>query len=198
MKLFVAGAALSLIITACGTKPEASSLKEESSPNHITATNCEIFVDKIAAATGSHGASTLFPYIKVLKDRLDGDIAEVGFRSQATYRSHGRGDVPEVNEWHNVALESRSPVGDYWTITYGLNVITDFNTTSLEGVFYVKTTKGTYYWAKPTNGNFVFDKDGAHTIYQKYPFGNYSSAPDHAIRTQDSDGMSYYNPSRCY
>jgi hypothetical protein len=190
-------AALALAAGCQGASPAVSTPADAPAERHLEARNCEIFIDKIAASIGSHGSMTLSVYVKLLKDRLDGDVAEVGLRTRTTSTLHG--GTPSVQDWHNETLASRSPVNDYWAYPYGIMVSSDFGSTSYEGVFYVKTVKGTYYWAKPADGgNFWLDEAAATRIYGIYPHGNYDSSPSSAIPTQERDDMRLYNPSRCY
>lgn len=177
------------------------SLDEVAPGRHVTATNCEIFIDKLTVTVSSHGSLNVFPYVKILKDRLDGNIAEVGFRNQLTSSSHGSGDIPYTQDWRNTEMTSRSPTNDYWTVPYGLMVVSDFGSGSYQGLFYVKTDKNTFYWAKTADGgNFSFGMNAADAIYHMYPHGsgNYNSGPEAGIPTQERDDMRQYNPQRCY
>ena len=198
--------AVSLLAAALGgcnahiskSQNNGSEISAATAERHLDATHCEIFVDKIASAIGSHGSNTIMPYIKILKDRLDSEVAEVGIRSQSTHTYSG--GLTEVQHWGNKVLLSRSPVGDYFAPEGGLMVASDFGLTSSEAVFYVKTVNGTIYWAKPAGGgNFKFDPNFGSDLLHRYSLQhNYGTGPDSAIPTQDREDMRYLNPQRCY
>lgn len=51
---------------------------------HIDATHCEIFIDRIGISRSSHGSVTAHFFIKTVNARLDAPITEVGARTKRT------------------------------------------------------------------------------------------------------------------
>ena len=160
--------------------------------NHVPANNCEIFIDKITPYGGSHALRAANVWIKVLPQRLDGAIVEVGFRNIATGNS---GSLHLPNSWDNRVLQNFAGAQDYFETNFPIS--SDFGAVSYEGAFYVKTSNDKYYWAKTNSGNFIFDHSTYDNVMNiKGANYNYSGNIGEAVATQ-SAGMEYYNPSRC-
>ncbi len=165
-----------------------------SAGEHFDATHCEIFVDRLVVSRSSHGSAVVTPYIKILPERLDGEVQEVGYRSPSkTLGQNGGWDYAQ-SEWKSTPMLSVSPVNDYFTIDWGLMVGSDFGSTDYEGLFYVTTTKGTTYWVKSSNqGNFFFNGDVFSGLWSKTSGWAYARP----LSTQ-TDSMRFYNPQNCY
>lgn len=165
-----------------------------SAAEHFDANHCEIFIDKLVVSRSSHGSAVVTPYIKILPERLDGEVQEVRFYSTSkTFGQNGGRDYAQ-SEWKSTPMLSVSPVNNYFTIEWGLMVGSDFGTTNYEGLFYVKTTKGTTYWVKSSNqGNFIFDPDVFSGLWSQTSGWAYARP----LSTQ-KDSMRFYNPQNCY
>jgi hypothetical protein len=164
---------------------------------HVPASYCELFVDKITPYQGSHALRALNLWVKVLPSRLDGPIAEVGFRNSQVSFSYPGGPVSSNRDWTNDAMQPFFGAADYFQLS--LPLASDYGATTYQGAFYVRTTTGTTYWAKAGNGgDFVFDRR-THDIVASRRVGyssGYESSIDVAVPTQAS-GMDYYNLGRC-
>jgi hypothetical protein len=176
-----------LVAAACGVTADAEvgpPPDGKSDDAHVQATNCELFIDKVSAFDGSHGLRAVSVWVKLLPERLDDEVVEVGFRNRA-----------DSGPWSDLPLRSFFGAGDYFTTT--LTLRSDFGGDDYEGAFYVRTRSDTNYWFKPLDGgNFFFDI-GTYD-YVTYVHGaNHSSSIDYAAATQQ-DAMTYFNPTRCY
>ncbi len=162
------------------------------------AKNCEIFIDKFEMSRSSHGVIAITPYVKVLKSRLDGAIVAVGLYNQTTTTYNNNGS-PQVNKtpWRDdLTFSSVSPTDDYWSLYSGFAVHSDYSSNVIEGVFYVRTDKGTTYWVKSSEGgNFTFDANAWQNLVN-LP-GSAKSAYLWSVSTQRPE-LRYYNPQNCY
>ena len=157
-------------------------------PHHIQVGNCELFIDKVSAYDSSHGLRVIGLWIKSLPWRLDGEIAEVGFR----YRTNGGAS----QDWSNRSLQPYLGSADYFSAAF--DVSSDFGRTSYEGAFYVLTDRDTNYWFKPAGGgNFYFDIATYDDVIRASGYTSHSSTIDGAVATQRDD-LAYFNPARCY
>jgi len=160
---------------------------------HYPANHCEIFVDKLEVSRGSHGLIAITPYLKVLRERLDSDVEEVGFRNQSTSINHS--GTHNYGLWTDEKLNSASPIGDYWTLPWGLAIGSDFGSSIYEGAFYVRTKNGTTYWAKTDKQeNFVFDYNAWNFLVK---FSNFNYSWKTSVKTQVPE-LRYYNANNCY
>lgn len=160
-----------------------------SAGNNYRATNCELFIDKIAAVTGSHGYKGLNIWVKTLNTRLDGEIAEVGFQNLSNTISW---------KWQDLPLTSHFGSADYFTITLPITTMWMTESAIYEGTFYLRTKNWSTYWIKNIYGNdFVFDLNAFDILEKKTGFINYSGTTDSGVPTQRGD-MTYYNPGVCY
>ena len=126
----------SLIAIALGLAPQVMQAGENYPANH-----CEIFVDRVDVnGWGSHGDHGYVFKIKILPERLDGDVTEVGVRSKAEGHSSGR---PVRRDWGNSPLELIGGNDYYKHYIHGNNSFSDIET---QFIFYVTTSKGTTYW----------------------------------------------------
>lgn len=163
---------------------------------HLRSGNCEIFIDKIVPTTGSHGSASLYFYVKTLNAKLDGRIAEVGFRYKALHRGHGRS---MEDGWQNLRLEPFANSEDYWMLSLPSPVASDFGNSTFTGSFYVRTDRDTNYWFNaPDGADFVIDSTAFRNVFSALgkPY-SYSNTLENAVPTQQSS-MSYYNPAQCY
>lgn len=159
---------------------------------HVTATNCEIFIDKITPYASSHAFRGANLWVKVLPGRLDGAIVEVGFRN-AQRGSNWNG--PTSRDWANDRLGAFFGATDYFQTNLPFG--SDFGSNNYVGAFYLKTDKETYYWAKSPQGDFTFDRNTYNNVMNvKGVAYNYSGAIDQAVPTQQA-GMEYFNPQGC-
>lgn len=169
------------------------------------ANNCEVFVDKVAAWSGSHGYRGLTLKIKTLNDRLDGAIKMVAFHSMvhsspkvldfcakhpaANGNSNG---CPNVGKW--ISRPAHPHFGsDYFKID--LELKHDYNFEHVyEGVIFVETVKGTRYWLKTGHGgNFFVDENMRSDLIRLGSGGYYRQGKDMST----ADNFEYLNPSRC-
>ncbi|MCC6747357.1 MAG: hypothetical protein IT371_06840 [Deltaproteobacteria bacterium] len=157
---------------------------------HVQVTN-QAWIDKVGISPGSHGLRYVKPYLKVQVALLDGPIAEVGFRNRET--GENQGQRPYLRDWHNQRA-TKQYGGDYFG--FELGVSSDFHQGSFTGPFYVKTTKGTYYWVKAPGGkDFVIDRTAYDNAASLRRPGSADWDPATAIPTQRRDGFGgYYNP----
>lgn len=161
--------------------------------NHFDAKNCEIFVDKVKAPTSSHGIHGMVFFLKTLNDRLDGAIAEVGLRATQSYTDQHSPD-PYVTPWQDYPAARYLGASDYFEIEVALG--SDFSEAWAEGVFYVRTTKGTTYWLKPSSGkNYAINDDMWADAWYSYgsQYPHYSMIP-----TQEVAKLRPLNPDVCH
>jgi len=149
------------------------------------ARDCQIFVDKLEASYGSHGSCTVKAYVKIIRQALDGDIKEVGIRGVSAY---GRNDSNR-----DIDQPLYKMADDYYV--YSLMVSSDFGGGTVKGAFYVKTDKGTVYWANLNNepgANFSFDIE----LYRQVRgLRSYEYAASADTRNPE---FAKYNARRCY
>lgn len=180
-----------LAISSCGVGESQST--SSATGDHVEAKNCEIFVDRVATYSSSHSAHGLTVYLKVLKDRLDSEPAEVGARSKSTSQaivSGGLQSQPEVQDWSDESFENYFGATDYYKRFFSLG--SEFERKSHETVFYVRTTRGTTYWFKRSDGQNYYLND---TLF--YATRNVNGLGE-SIPTQNNEALGYLNPQRCY
>lgn len=155
---------------------------------HYEAENCEFHVEKIQLIPGSYQTIIANIYLKVALPHLDGAIKAIGVRALSKMR-HGEAD--DTLDWRNIQAERVTPFGpdDQWKISLllaagGLQSIH-------EGVFFLQTTEGTWYWLHPdhqVDKNFVIDS-------QVFTFNN--ELVWNELWINDVPGLSSLNPDRC-
>jgi hypothetical protein len=157
--------------------------------DHVQATNCELFVDKIVAYQGSHALRGVHLWVKTINARFDDDVVEVGFR----HRVIGAGSAG----WRDQKFPSFFGAADYFSTSF--TVSSDWGHTQYEGALYARTAAGTMYWFKPADGNnFFFDINTHDNVMQAmHRSSNYDSSINAAVSTQRDD-LAYFNPVRCY
>jgi hypothetical protein len=163
----------------------------------VEATNCELFIDKVAAFQGGQRAKGMTIFVKTLNDRLDGPIAEVCFRNHQEFPVQW-GRNPDWRNWHNEPLHAYHLASDYFFYRTD-SLASEYGGVQYEGVFYVRTQRGTVYWIhSPTeNGNFVFDAQGHDNVLLVRGWSdNTGEDAMNAVSTQQSS-MRYYNPMGC-
>jgi hypothetical protein len=165
---------------------------------HYNAKNCEVFVDKVGLIRGSHTFNQLVLFVKVLPQRLDSGLVEVGFRSQRDDRVY-HSDYRHY-DWNDQKLTNFPGASDYFVLTLPLS--SDFGQSVHEGAFYVRTAMGTTYWLKQANGaNFVFNPDIGRSLESTMQWGMAPYTPSgahNAGKATQSGPWSYLNPSSCY
>lgn len=190
MKHLLFSAFFTVLLSSCGASSNATL---DANGDHYTADNCEIFVDKILTTQGSHYSAGVAVYVKTLNERLDSRIAEVGFRHKRT----GRDMSGVVNDpWRNEKLIQHYGAANYWQFSHPTTH--DWGTYSYEGSLYVRTTKGTTYWAKPSRGSdFLFDPKFAADLFNVTKKSAYDPKPEYAYPVQRSE-FGYLNPKNCF
>jgi hypothetical protein len=181
----------SLLVILTFLIPQSSAFAEGV---HLDARHCEIFIDKITPYQGSHAYRASAFYVKTLNSRLDGEIAEVGFWHSETDVRTG-----QVSAWNKSVLRSFMGAKDYFLMDLGFS--SDYGGRTYTGNLYVKTDKGTTYWAKPFGSgseNFIFDNvthdnvmNAGHMSY------NYNSRAENGVSTQ-IPALKYFNPDKCF
>lgn len=166
MKKILTAASLGLMLSACGQTVNSDSTTKESNDTQneemtlsaptsgYTAEHCEVFVDKVKiSGFGAYGNHDMVYFVKILPDRLDGEVAKVGAFVKEEGTIHGQ---PHEKDWHEKEAEL---VGgnDYYKVSFTgpNNLVRVF----VEGNFFVETTKGTRYWLNPV-GDSTISKDG--------------------------------------
>jgi hypothetical protein len=87
-------------------------------------------------------------------------------------------------------LENVSANNDYYRVT--LYIDNGSDRLKYEGAFYVKTSRGTYYWAKAlSDKDFAFDTQAVDAVEKASNFGITR------VNTQRDD-FRYLNPGNCY
>ncbi|MEK6772902.1 MAG: hypothetical protein AABY64_03085 [Bdellovibrionota bacterium] len=169
------------------------------------ANHCEIFVDKVAAWSGTSGYAGLTFKIKTLNSRLDGAIKSVGYYSivrsnpqiaafcKAHPPSNGNSnDCNYVDKW--IVRPAQAFFGqDYFSIDFVLYHQYDF-VHVFEGAFVVETVKGTRYWLNPAKGGTFFLDDNLRSNLLKLGSGGYHR---HAKDLNTATAFDYVNPLRC-
>ena len=116
----------------------------------VAATNCEAFVDKVRLNAGSHGFFGVKMYVKVLRERLDGDVVASGFYGDHRYRWSSGSEVAD-DGWRDYQGSPFLGAADYFEVSTdvygGFTISADYSSEHLyEGAFYVRTSAGTTYW----------------------------------------------------
>jgi hypothetical protein len=162
----------------------------------VPATHCEIWVDKIRVAKGSHGIIKVNPFLKIDASKLDGAVTNVAF-----YERHSQtGASAYDSEWSTVAMRKFLGASNYFEIdnnNQGLVVVSDYSSTAYEGAFYVETDKGTRYWAKAEGDkNFQFNH-GNMTPFADSCWNASNCADMNAIKTTAELNRKDINPNLC-
>ena len=135
---------------------------------NVDISHCEAFIDRAALVLGNGQRMTMRFYIKLLPERLDGNVKYVGFHAYKT-DSDGvcKGPSTMSNPWcQNVGIwadyKSRPFVyesNDYHDIRIDMSDI-DGDFFEYEGVFFVQTDVGTRYWlhSSKNTSNFLLDE----------------------------------------
>lgn len=113
-----------------------------------TARNCEIFIDKAAniyteqfGKLGPHGEPILNVFIKIIPERLDGNVRSVRFYGK--HLTTGLFDSIIAKRWLNAR--------DYYQVQLW---------DQMKGSFYVETVNGSRYWIhNDSDGNFDLNND---------------------------------------
>jgi hypothetical protein len=198
------------VLAACSSRPgdSTSQAAEAVGAGHVDATNCEIFIDKIQPILDSHGEHEEVVYIKTLNFRLDAPIAEVGFRYTVHDVDHdcdvdsgfAREGCEEVGRWQDAKALRFQEAQDYFSI--GLDLGNDFTFEhQYEGVFFVRTMRGTNYWFKtPGKQNFFIDARGLEDVMnglRSRGYDNFFSSADITTAPVTADYYTYLNPDHC-
>lgn len=151
------------------------------------ARHCELFVDRVEAMTGSFGYEGVRVYLKVLPERLDSLVEEVGFHHRRCHES-------TCDEWVTDRFSPHQHATDYFQ--GAISVYSWRSGASREeGVFYVRTRAGTRYWLNSHGNpgeNFSFDRGTFAWLERRL------GAKDHPVATQVAPELAYLNPDRCY
>jgi hypothetical protein len=173
----------------------------------VTASNCQVFVDKVSIRRSSHGLAAYRIWLKTTNARLDGPVARVGLRAtvhdaRGTCReSHPVGLVngcDDVGRWRDYFAQSFVGAADYFEMQLTLGH--DFTFAhQFEGVFFVETTKGTRYWQKAADGgNFFLDFNGFdHVETALRQRGIFWWDADMGRLPKTADFYAYLNPRAC-
>lgn len=162
----------------------------------VRATNCEVFVDRAIAVSGSHALRQIGVYVKTLNDRLDGPIDHVGFyRKRTGIGCQGNTDCNE--DWREERIQAFVGSADYFELELpiGGDYSPGFEYT---GSFFVQTTKGTKYWANTKEGGDFVIGDSTFESLRGNPYTSmphYRSDPQQATAT--AEGFPYLNPGTC-
>lgn len=197
---------LLFLVTGCGVASvkDESSVSEASAMKDVKATNCEIFVDKMRLSSSSHGFLGTTPYVKIVRDRLDGDVVKVGFFGSHSYK--GLDGQSQGGQWKEYPGYAFLGASDYFEVKEDLynqfTLAVDFSMNHVyEGAFFVETTKATRYWANTAeSGNFRIDYDSISALK-----GNawslsavaYEHMQDIGKVPATADMLPYYNPQHC-
>jgi hypothetical protein len=130
--------------------PAATNGKADGLVQSLVANHCEVFVDKAAIVSFSQSTSKLMQvYLKVLPERLDGEVVEAGFVGGQTIClscNVGESGGPTQTRPLQVEAERFFDALDYFEMTLPVATSEDGGqTVRLEGLFYVLTDQGTRY-----------------------------------------------------
>lgn len=135
-------------------KANASETHADETRTDYYAKHCEIFVDRIGiSGFGSYGSHSMVYSVKILPERLDGRVKNVGIRVKKYGTLMGE---PYEGDWEETPGRLIGG-GDYYQFYFSPGI----HGTSLtyEGAFFVETDKGTRFWLNPAWEN-VITKDG--------------------------------------
>lgn len=183
----------------------------------IKATNCEIFIDKVAAQqVAYHGAfgailsTQVFLKIDLFKT---GPVRRVVFYSNEKSIDNG-GQVNRETGFRDVELQSYFGAPDYFMAGLGdlENHWWDESNTQdraeHEGAFYVERLDGVRLWVNPAvsyGPHFLFNEGTVATLetngqiysgHEGYPYGVAKLRHLDEVK-QTADYNTYWNPSRC-
>lgn len=187
-------ASLLLVAAACGKTPDTASAVTAASIQDIRATNCEVFVDKVRVYHSSHGFTGAVLFVKLLNDRLDGDVTKVAFFAKHTYENY-YGDRT-VEDWQAYEGQKFAGANDYYEVrSYnydGFVVGADYSSDHVWlGAVYVETSTGKRYWSNTHDGgNFWLDHNSIAAM-QPWVNNSLSNVP------KTADQLTYWNPQRC-
>jgi hypothetical protein len=197
---FLAGASLVVTLGACGDAADDSETSVSSAVG-VSAKNCEIFVDRAGAIVGEHGGTRVHFWIKTLNGRLDSQIKEVGFHGLQKWDATGTAcDANDCNlkgKWADYVATPFEGASDYFELDFYLT--DDFMVhRSFEGAFFVRTQKGTTYWANAsssTNKNFVVDENMFEHLWPLQSAPLFSADPSQSVVV--ADRFPYLNAGSC-
>ncbi len=162
----LAGCLLGCAVDAPDTEATAAAGgKADGIARSVVARYCEAFVDKAAIASSSQSSSRyLQTYLKVLNDRLDGDVVEAGFTGGRTVCASC--DVGESGGYTTtrplfVIAHRFLDAPDYFEMTLPVGLDDNEGTTvKLQGQFYVLTDQGTRYTVRADpDDHAMLDRD---------------------------------------
>lgn len=156
---------------------------------HYEASHCEFHVEKIQLQENSYQSVAANLYLKVALPHLDSPVKAVGFRGRS-FVTRGQGETV-AGEWSNFPAARVNPFGDddQWRLTL-LMKAGDMNSV-YEGVFYLLTEQGTWYWLHPMNDgrqNFWITMD-TFTVEDELVW--------HELWINDFERLQGFNPQRC-
>ena len=127
------------------------------------ANNCEIFVDKLKIASGSHALTNFTFYVKIIADKLDAPVVavEVFHRRSETTSTQDKTEF----DWKFDRVASYFGSSDYFE--YSTVTGHDWLRANEEMTFSVVTASGTRYWANAygqPGANFVASNDSINDI----------------------------------
>lgn len=196
-------ASLTTIACAAPTEDEGAAANEDA----VTASSCQVFVDKATISRSSHGLHGYRLFLKTLNDKLDGKVTRVGFHA-VVHDLGGRcqGDnalgymngCEDVGRWRDYFAQSFVGAGDYFEMDLTLGHDFTFPH-QFEGVFFVETDKGTRYWHKAAAGqNFFLDHTGFDHVESALRSKGVSWwDADVGRLPKTADFYSYLNPTAC-
>ncbi len=205
MKTFVS-VALASLAGASFLPPQAQAFDD------VRATNCEIFIDRIAARqTTWHGA---FGGILIGEAYVKIDLPQVGLGSRVFF--YGRTlsidkskKVTSDTGFRKVELIPFQGSSDYFMLPLGHLShywFNDYDRISHEGAFFVEKANGTRLWLNSDqgDGHFFFDEGtsrairdlGATYVNSEFPYGEARHTGIVSIPNTASTNT-YLNPQRC-
>lgn len=156
---------------------------------HVQATKCQFYVDRVVAYNGPQGSRSLRFYFRL---KLNSKVEEAGFWHQFKRVDfwHRQDDF---GPWHTSALETYFGASDYYTIA--LPISNDNESFVYQGEFFVRTSDDRVYWLNANlraGDNFVFNNFAFDNVLKVMGvYYNYDVSPQRAVR------VPYYNPAAC-
>ena len=149
-----------------------------------SANNCEIFVDKIKVASGSHALTNFTFYVKIIADKLDAPVAavEVFHRRSETTSTQDKTEF----DWKFDRVASFLGSADYFE--YSTVTGHDWLSATEEMTFSVVTANGTRYWTNAygqPGANFVASGDSIRDI-------SFDSSSGRPLYRQDAAARSVF------
>lgn len=181
-----------------------SELFAASAQTNVDANHCEVFVSRIGISSDvtSFDSRWVSIYLKVLNERIDGNVVEIGARAQRTvYHSLGS----STYEWQTLDSFPVAGRGDLLEIPFKVAVrnytVQKYsNRQKYEVAFFLRTDKGTTYWVKDSaRRNFIVDENTYKNAASQLGFDEYNH-PGYAPLENSilSNEFPYYNPGNCY